>query len=225
VLLLLAFWRNDPKFLAETLLMLAGEAGRSDLDLDLLEEEFGDFIGQFRTASLHDLRIGQMLDGMIQIAGRHGIRLPASLALSGKAFGQLQLAVAELDPTLDPFKTVERFLLRNAGERLRSAADPQQLYYEAQKLRLRLVRLFEAVERATGARPGAKLQVDFLGSRAIVGAIGRAGRRLGLAAAASAGLVGTATTAAADTASWIPITFAAVAGAFAAWFVVDILRR
>ena len=49
--------------------------------------------------------------------GAHGMRLPASLALSGKAFGQVQLAIAELDPTLDPFQVVGDFLARNVRDR------------------------------------------------------------------------------------------------------------
>jgi predicted unusual protein kinase regulating ubiquinone biosynthesis (AarF/ABC1/UbiB family)/nucleotide-binding universal stress UspA family protein len=225
VLLLLAFWRDDPKVLAETMLLLAGEGGaRSDVHLETLEDEFAEFIGRFDVSSLQDIRIGPMLDGLIRIAGRHSLRLPASLALSGKAFGQLQLAVAELDPTLDPFKTVGRFLLRSSGEKLWRAADPQQLYYEAQKLRLRLSRLFEAFERATGARPGAKLQVDFVGSDAIERAIGRAGRRLALAATAAAALVASATTAAAGTAGWIPVVFGIGASVFAAWLAADLSR-
>jgi ubiquinone biosynthesis protein len=225
VVLLLAFSRNDPKFLAETVLVLSGEQHRPDLDMDALGADFADFIARFDVTSLKDIRIGPMLDGLIQIASRHGVRLPASLALVGKAFGQLQLAVAELDPALDPFKTVGTFLLRSSGEKLRESADPQKLYYEGQKLRLRLVRLFEAIERATGARPGAKLQVDFLGASAIERSIARAGRRLGLAATAAAGIVGTATTAAADTAAWVPITFAGTATAFALWFAIDVIRR
>ena len=59
-----------------------------------------------------------MLEGMIQIASRNGVRLPAALALSGKAFGQVQLAIAELDPSLDPFRVVGDFLLRNVRDRM-----------------------------------------------------------------------------------------------------------
>src|SRR5207253_3135262 len=88
IVLLLAFSRNDPKFLSEAVLMLAGEERRADLDLDALEREFAEFVDRFQVGSLSDIRIGPMLDGLIQIAGRHGVRLPASLALSGKAFGQ-----------------------------------------------------------------------------------------------------------------------------------------
>src|SRR2546421_1365505 len=225
VLLLLAFSRDDPKFLAEAVLMLAGDERRLNLDFDSLERDLADFIGRFRIGSLNDIRVGPMLDGVLQIASRHGVRLPASLALSGKAFGQLQLAVTKLDPSLDPFHVVARFLLRSAGERLLKQADPQAVYYEAQKLKLRLGRLTEAVERATGARPGTKLQVDFLGAAAIEEAIRLAGRRLALAAAAAAGIVAAAGTPAAGAAGLISGTFGAAAAAFGAWLASDLAQR
>jgi predicted unusual protein kinase regulating ubiquinone biosynthesis (AarF/ABC1/UbiB family)/nucleotide-binding universal stress UspA family protein len=190
IVLLLAFARNDPKFMSEAVLMLAGEERRPDLDLDGLERDFADFVARFQVGSLRDIQIGPMLDGMIKIAARHGVRLPASLALSGKAFGQVQLAITELDPTLDPFRVVGDFLLRNVRDRLIRQADPQRLYYEGQKARLRLVRLVEAIERATGARPGPKLQVDFIGAEGIERAIGRAGLRMSLAAAVGAAVGG-----------------------------------
>jgi ubiquinone biosynthesis protein len=225
VLLLLAFARDDPKFLAEAMLMLAGEDRRADLDLPGLEDDLASFIERFRIGSLRDIQIGPMLDGLLRIASRHGIRLPASLALSGKAFGQMQLAATKLDPTLDPFRVIGRFLLRNVGARFRRSADPQRLYYEAEKIKLRLVRFVEAVERATGARPGQKLQVDFIGASAIEDAIRGAGRRLALAAGTASGLVGAAATAATGTAGWIPISFAVVAGVFGTWLGADLLRR
>jgi predicted unusual protein kinase regulating ubiquinone biosynthesis (AarF/ABC1/UbiB family)/nucleotide-binding universal stress UspA family protein len=225
VLLLLAFARDDPKFLAEAMLMLAGEDRRDDLDLSALESDLASFIERFRIGSLRDIQIGPMLDGLLRIASTHGIRLPASLALSSKAFGQMQLAVTKLDPTLDPFRVIGRFLVRNVGERFRRGADPQHLYYEAEKIKLRLVRFVEAVERAAGARPGQKLQVDFLGAHAIEDAIRGAGRRLALAAGAASGLIGAAGTAAAGTAGWIPICFAVVGGVFGSWLALDLARR
>src|SRR5881227_369795 len=56
VLLLLAFSRDDPKFLAEAVLMLAGDEPRVDLDIDALERDLADFIARFRIGSLNDLR-------------------------------------------------------------------------------------------------------------------------------------------------------------------------
>lgn len=189
VVLLLAFWREDPAMLAEVLTALAGEAPPRTLDSAALEAELADFIGRFRGGSLREIRLGPMLEGMTEIAARHGIRLPAALALSGKAFGQMQLALTELDPELDPFAVISAFLLRGVRERVLAQADPERLFYEGQKLRLRLGRLLDAVERAAGARPGASLQVEVVGTEGIETAIDRAGRRLALAGLAGAAVV------------------------------------
>ena len=117
IVLLLSFARNDPEFLSEAVLMLGGEERRTDIDMDALQRDLAAFIERFHVASLQDIEIGPMLDGMIRIAASHGIRLPASLALSGKAFGQVQLAIAELDPSLNPFQVVGDFLARNVRDR------------------------------------------------------------------------------------------------------------
>jgi predicted unusual protein kinase regulating ubiquinone biosynthesis (AarF/ABC1/UbiB family) len=187
LLLLLAFWRNDARFLAEVMLMLAGEEQPEGLDLDELERDFAAFIERFRSyTTLSEIRIGPLLEGLTEIGVRHRMRLPASLALSGKAFGQMQLAVAQLDPDLDPFSVVNSFLMRGLVERVREAADPQRVFYEGQKLKLRISRFVEAVERTAGARPGSRLQVEFLGAAEIEQAIQRAGRRMMLAGVAGA---------------------------------------
>jgi predicted unusual protein kinase regulating ubiquinone biosynthesis (AarF/ABC1/UbiB family)/nucleotide-binding universal stress UspA family protein len=192
ILLLLAFSRSDAAFLAEAVLLLSGEGSRADLDFEALERDFQAFIDRFQVGSLRDIQIGPMLEGMMQIASRHGVRLPASLALSGKAFGQIQLVIADLDSTLDPFRVASDFLLRNVGEQLLRATDPRYLYYEGQKLKLRVVRLVESLERAAGARPGPNLEIDIRGTTPIEAAIARAGRSLALAAVTSAGIVGAA---------------------------------
>ena len=58
------------------------------------------------------------------------VRLPASLALTGKALAQMQLATAALDPTLDPFSVAGRFLTRTYADRLRHSANPTRVLYE-----------------------------------------------------------------------------------------------
>ena len=225
-LLLLAFWWNDPRFLADVMLMLAGEGHRGDLDFEELEREFAAYIERFRGGSLKDIRLGPMIEGMMEIAARQGMRLPAALALSGKAFGQMQLAVTELDPTLDPFKVIGSFLLKGVREKVRTNANPQHLFYEGQKLKLRATRLVEAIERAMGARPGAKLQVEFIGASAIENAIGSAGRRLALAVTAGSALVAAGSTAShPEVARWVPRALGGVGGVLTAWLASDIARR
>ena len=167
---------------------MLGEA-RGDVDIESLRADLRRSIGQFRVDSFSDIELGPMLDGMIEIARRHGIRLPASLAMTGKAFGQMQLAVAELDPDARP--VLERSAVhvqRHARTDLRGALDPQQAVYEGQKLKLRVARLIEGIERhhrRAARAPGSRSSCAGAGrSRTRSGAQGggsrshsRAGRR------------------------------------------------
>jgi predicted unusual protein kinase regulating ubiquinone biosynthesis (AarF/ABC1/UbiB family) len=224
LMLLLAFWREDADFLADVLLML-GE-GRGDIDLEGLRGDLADYVGQFRVGSFSDIQLGPMLDALIEIAARHGIKLPASLAMTGKAFGQMQLAVSELDPTLDPFSAVGGFMFRGLRDRVGGALDPQKAVYEVQKLRMRAIRLIEGVERLTGARPGPGLQIELRGSRTLEDSIRRAGRRIALAFAGGATLLAAVLAAAASSIDlWVPVTLGVAAGIAGLALVLDLRGR
>ena len=224
LLLLLAFWREDSEFLADVLLML-GE-GAPTVDIEALRADLAEYVSQFKVDSFSDIELGPMLDAMFEIAARHGIRMPASLAMTGKAFGQMQLAVAELDPTLDPFSAVGSFMFQGLRERLGGAIDPQKAVYEIQKLKLRTARLIEGIERLTGARPGPGLQIELQGSKSLENAIRRAGRRIALAFAGGAALLAAVLAAAASEIDvWVPITLGVIAGVAVAALAVDITRN
>lgn len=223
LLLLLAFWREDSDFLADVMLML-GE-GSGDVDLEGLRDDLADYVGQFRVSSFSDIELGPMLDTLIEIAARHGIRLPASLAMTGKAFSQMQLAVAELDPELDPFSAVGGFMFRGLRERVGGALDPQRAIYEIQKLKVRATRLIEGIERLTGARPGPGLQIELRGSKTLEDAIRKAGRRIALAFAGGAALLAAVLAAAASSIDlWVPVTLGVAAGVAGVALVLDLMR-
>jgi predicted unusual protein kinase regulating ubiquinone biosynthesis (AarF/ABC1/UbiB family) len=224
LLLLLAFWREDADFLADVLLMM-GEA-RADVDVEALRDDLKAWVERYRVASFGDIQLGPMLDEMIEIATRHNVRLPASLAMTGKAFGQMQLAVAELDPELDPFGAVGPFMFRSIRDSLRGALDPQRGLYEWQKVRLRASRLLEGIERLTGARPGPGLQIELRGSKTLEDSIRRAGRRIALAFAGGAVLLAAVLAAAADSIdTWVPVTLGVAAGLAGLALVGDLVRR
>jgi predicted unusual protein kinase regulating ubiquinone biosynthesis (AarF/ABC1/UbiB family) len=226
LLLLMAFWQGDATFLAEVVLMLAGDEQGRELDLEAYERELGELLLRYRQASLKDIQLGPILQGITEISARHGARVPASLALSGKAFAQMQLATAELDPSLDPFSVAGPFLRRTLAGRLRERADPQRVLYDVERLRVRLTRLAEAIERISGARPGARLQVDLGGTERLEQAIHVAGRRLALAITAGGALVGTAfTAAAAEVDGWVPATLGGAGAVLTAGLAYDLVRR
>ena len=132
------------------MLGLAAEPPPPDFDQAAFQDELACVMATYRHLSLKELRLGPLLQQLTEISVRHRVRLPSSLALIGKAFGQMQLAAAELDPSLDPFSAAGSFYLRQLAGQLRTVADPGHLFYESQKLRVRAVRLLEGLERTLG---------------------------------------------------------------------------
>jgi predicted unusual protein kinase regulating ubiquinone biosynthesis (AarF/ABC1/UbiB family)/nucleotide-binding universal stress UspA family protein len=226
ILMLLAFWQEDVAFLADVVLMIAGADQRPDIDVPAFQAELGGLLARYRHVSLEEMQLGPILQEMTEISIRHDVPLPASLALTGKALAQMQLVTAELDPTLDPFAVAGQFLMRKFRDEVKGRMDPQKLFYESQKLRMRTVRFVESMERLTGARPGPKLQVNFRGTERLEDNIRRAGRRLSLALVAGALWIGTAFAAAsADVASWVPPSLAGLGGVVTLGLGMDLLRR
>jgi predicted unusual protein kinase regulating ubiquinone biosynthesis (AarF/ABC1/UbiB family) len=225
LLLLMAFWQHDVSFLSDVVLMLTGEDQRADLDVGRFEEELGRLVDRYRDSSLREIQLGPILQEITEISVKHNVQLPASLALTGKALAQMQLVVAQLDPHLDPFSVAGTFVMKGMTERLRERADPRRLFYEAQKLKTRAVRLIEALERLTGARPGPKLQVYFRGMENLENTVRRSGRRLAVAMAAGSAIVGAAILGTSTTVDgWVPAVIGSVGGLLTGGLILDLLR-
>jgi ubiquinone biosynthesis protein len=226
MLMLMSFWQEDVPFLSDVVLMIAGQDQRADIDVGAFQEELGALMARYRHLSLKEIQLGPILQEITEIAIRHDVALPASLALTGKALAQMQLATAELDPTLDPFSVAGEFLTRGLVEKVRERLDPKRMFYEVQKVRVRFSRLIEAIERLSGSRPGPKLTVNFRGTERLEDNIRRAGRRLSLALTAGGALVATAITASSThVAGWVPVTLGSAGGALTVGLVADLLRR
>jgi predicted unusual protein kinase regulating ubiquinone biosynthesis (AarF/ABC1/UbiB family) len=226
LLMLMAFAQHDADFLTDVMLSLAGETQRPDLDLDAIRADLGRLVDQYRGAALKDIQLGPILQRLTEIAARRHVRLPSALALTGKALAQMQLATAELDPALDPFEVAGSYLFQDARTRIRGYADAQRLAYEGQKLKVRFSRLAEAVERLAGARPGPSLRVAFTGLERLEDTIRSAARRVSLAIAAGACIVGAGFTAERGSVdNWVPITLGTVGGVLVVVLLFDILFR
>jgi ubiquinone biosynthesis protein len=225
-LMLMAFWQEDVAFLSDVVLMMGGPEQRPGIDVAAFRAELGALLDRYRHLPLREMQLGPILQEMTEISVRHGVSFPASLTLTGKALAQMQFATAELDATLDPFAVAGQFLMRELLDGVKGRMDPQRLYYQSQKLRMRTARLLESLERVTGARPGPKLQVNFGGTERLEDNIRRAARRLSLSLVAGALWIGTAVTAAsAHAAAWVPPLLAGLGGVFTLGLGLDLLRR
>jgi predicted unusual protein kinase regulating ubiquinone biosynthesis (AarF/ABC1/UbiB family) len=224
MLLLMAFWQDDVGFLTDVTLMMAGAIDRSDLDVEAFQSEVGILVAKYHGASIQDIQLGPVLQEMTEISLRYGVPLPASLTLTGKALAQMQLAASQLDPTVDPFEVAGKFLMRSVMTGMGSKLDPKAIFYQVQRLRVRAMRVIEAVERLIGARPGQKLEVNFRAA-SLERTVRRAGRRLAIGLVAAAALLGTAITATSTRVdTWVPLTLGAVGLLFVVALVVDLVR-
>jgi predicted unusual protein kinase regulating ubiquinone biosynthesis (AarF/ABC1/UbiB family) len=225
LLLLLAFSQQDASFLSQVVLALtAGEQRGGTTNLSALEKDLAGLIERYRRLSLRDIQLGPLLQEVTLIAVRHNVRVPASLTLMGKAFAQMQLVAAELDPALDPFSVAESFVLRNTIGQVAKSLDAKKLFYETQKMRVRLTRILEAVESVVGARPGSKLQVDFRGTD-VEEAVAQAGRRLSLAVALLGALIGTGMAGnSGRSPRWLPAMMGGLGSIFAGGLLIDLLK-
>ncbi len=210
--------------------MLTLSANRIDSGFDAagFEADLERLISRYRHQSLQELRLGPLLQQLTELAVRHGVRLPATLTLIGKAFGQMQLAAAELDPSLDPFAAAGAFYARQLIGQLRTSTNPRELFYESQKLRVRAERLVESVERLTGARPGSGLQVQATVNDAVTDAISLAGRRIALGLAATAAIIAVAASAgqaAKPRSRWVTPGLGTAASVLSAALLADVIKR
>ena len=193
LLLILAFSQKDASFLSQIVLLLSSPGGVSVVSDPVgFREALEHLIERYRDLPLRDIRFGPMLEEITKIAASYDLRLPAALMLTGKAFAQVQMATAALDPEIDPFSVAEAFFMRSALRRVVKGIDMQKAFYEAQKVRFQLSRLLEAAEGIAGIRPGSHLQVDFRGTNRLEDTINRASKRLSLALGVSSAILGTA---------------------------------
>jgi ubiquinone biosynthesis protein len=224
LLLLMALWQEDAAFVADVTLMMTGAIDRKDLDVPRFQSEIGEVMTKYRTAALAEMQIGPILQEMSAVALRHGVPMPASLTLAVKALAQVQLATAELDPTLDPYDVAGKFLTRWVVKRMGATLNPKTLVYQAQKFKVRALRVIEAVEHLIGASPGQKLVVNFQ-ANSLEDTVRRTGRRLALGLTAAASVLASGLTViSAGVAEWVPITFGVVAALLTAGVVIDLLR-
>ncbi len=226
LMLVMAFWQEDDEFLAEVVLQLAEQDLPEEFDLETFQHEIATLVQSVRGQSLQEIQLGPILQGITEIAARRDVRLPAEMALTAKALAQMQLAASVLDPELDPFSVVGRFLARRLFERGRDAIDPKKAFYEVQKVKTRLSGLVAAVERLVGARPGQRFQVEMKGMASLENTIRRSTRRISLAITAAAAIIsGGFTLGQEGVSDWVPALFGSIGLVLLFLMLVDLFWK
>jgi len=115
--------------------------------------------------------------------------------------------------------------MRLMVKRIGAALNPKTFVYQSQKLKVRTLRVIEALENLVGVRPGGpKLVVNFK-ANSLENIVRHTGRRLALGLTAAASILTSGlTTMSTAVAEWVPVTFGAVAGLLTLGLVIDLLR-
>jgi hypothetical protein len=143
----------------------------------------------------------------------------------GKALAQVELTVSELAPELNPIDEAGRYFLRSIAGRVAGRFDPQQLYYEAERMRYRLGQIGEGLATAAGNRPGRQLEVRFT-SQALERRVVSAGRMTALGFGAGLTWVAAAVASTSEQADpRLGKALQGLAGGLSAGLVASVLRR
>jgi ubiquinone biosynthesis protein len=228
LMLVMALWQEDQQFAAEAILALAEQD--DDTSSSGINEAFvadlGKIMEKHRNLSLKEIELGPLLTELTAVALKHDVRLPASMALTAKALAQMQLAAAELDPTLDPFAVAGQYMFRHILGKVRARVAPGKMLYEMSKVQARMGRIFLALENLMGAAKGGRLQVQFRGTERLEDSIRSAGRRLALSFGAAATIGGAAIASTAEgVPTWLPVAGVSVGAGLVFGLIVDLLRK
>lgn len=99
-------------------------------DQRLLERDIADLLSRHLYRPLQDIRIGKLLQQLLETASRHGLRIPPDLFLMLKALTTVEGVACMLDPGFDIFRKAEPFIRRIMLERFapqRISGDVAQL--------------------------------------------------------------------------------------------------
>lgn len=92
--------------------LLALTTCEQEPDRRLLEKEVADFMGQHLYKALKDIKIGKLLQHLLELAARHGLSIPPDIFLMMKALGTIEGVGLMLDPEFDMIAQAAPFIRR-----------------------------------------------------------------------------------------------------------------
>ena len=110
-----------------------------DPDIRLLEKDVADFMGRHLHKPLKDIKIGKLLNNLLELAFQHRLRIPPDIFLMLKAFSAIEGVGLMLDPDFDMIQQAAPFIKEVKHARL----SPQRITGDIFRL---AIELFQFVE-------------------------------------------------------------------------------
>jgi len=122
-------------------------------DVRLLERDVADFMGEHLYKPLKDIKIGKILQHLLETTSRHRLRIPPNIFLMMKALSTIESVAVSLDPEFDMIEHVAPFAKRirlnmfspqrMTGELMGIAAESLQFIRQFPKDMLEITRLMK----------------------------------------------------------------------------------
>ena len=122
-------------------------------DVRLLERDVADFMGEHLYKPLKDIKIGKILQHLLETTSRHRLRIPPNIFLMMKALSTVESVAVSLDPEFDMIEHVAPFAKRirlgmfspqrMTGELMGIAAESLQFIRQFPKDMLEITRLMK----------------------------------------------------------------------------------
>jgi ubiquinone biosynthesis protein len=110
-----------------------------DPDIRLLEKDVADFMGRHLHKPLKDIKIGKLLNNLLELAFQHRLRIPPDIFLMLKAFSAIEGVGLMLDPDFDMIKQAAPFIKEVKLARL----SPQRITGDIFRLAIELFQFLE----------------------------------------------------------------------------------
>ncbi len=103
-------------------------------DVRRLERDVADFMDRHFAASLRDLDLSKLLQQLVDLVGKHRLRIPADLVLMIKAMATVEGLGLVLDPEFNMIAAAEPYVRRLIADRMRPARVARELFESGTEL-------------------------------------------------------------------------------------------
>ena len=156
--LLYGIVEQDEELIMETLVSMGMES--NDIDYEQLKSDIGFVVQPLQHAPIKDIKVSRVLEEILDIALRHGLRVPAPFVLFGKTIITLEGVAIEYDPNFKLVETTKPFIEQLIAKRTNPIYIWKNLVHNMHKYRKFAEEFPEKAERALDRIQKGTIKVD-----------------------------------------------------------------
>ena len=231
VRLLMAFEQQDTRAFADEVLDMG--IAQEDVDIRRLTRDVGKVLRTYYDMPSRSINFGVMLTRILDVSAEHKIRLPASFAVLGKVFANVDATCSRLDPDFNFTEIARGYVGKAVKKEFSSESTLAELYRTLAGLRHFLLGLPEHLDRLVRKAVEGTLRIEFKhhGLEEMSGNFRSSANRVAIALIVGATIIGSSlvATLSKGPTSWFGLPTLGIIGYlvamfFGAWLIISIIR-